>query len=154
LGIRRPAPIPPIITEPTITINTSTTSNQTIRNLLYSHQFQNFPFTDPDMLIYEHFVDFNETKRCTNIGSDSDGVHHYEILRQTLGGIADQVRDQTYDVFTKTTKFADMASVGGSGSSFEHPHNAIHMLAGGHPLVPSRAGHIQPAEWTAFHLLL
>ncbi|KAK4443167.1 tyrosinase [Podospora aff. communis PSN243] len=147
------AQLPPIITTPTITINTPTAPNRTIPNPLYTYPFQTFPFTDPDMLPYDRFIHFNSTKRCTDVGPSSDGIHHYDVLSQTLGSIAAQVRDMTYDVFTKTARFADMASVSGNGSSFENPHNMIHMLAGGHPLVPSRAGHIQPAEWAAFDVL-
>jgi len=149
------AQLPPIITEPTITITTPSGS-KTIRNPLYSYQFQNFPFTDEDMLNYPKVAQFNETKRCADSEIPSDGVNHYEIIRETLGDQATKVRDATYAVFAKTTNFVDMASEAGKGGggNFENPHNVIHQHAGGHPRLGSKLGHIQPAEWSAFDPLL
>lgn len=150
--------LPPVVTEPTITINTPT-GPQTMHNPLYSYQFHQFPFTDPDFNEFPStvFSQFNETKRAVDAEFPSDGVNHYEMIKETLGGQASNVRKLVLDVFEDKDKtFERMASTGAAngGKTFENPHNIIHQYSGGHPRIPSRVGHIQPPEWSAFDPLL
>ncbi|KAK5652239.1 hypothetical protein OQA88_10736 [Cercophora sp. LCS_1] len=142
--------LPPVVTQPTITIN-APAGPTAISNPLYSYKFATHPFTDPDFLENASLAQFSETKRCADAAEGSDGVNHYEIISDTLGSAGNIVRDQVYTVFSKTTKFEDMASEDGAGNAdFEIPHNTIHQRAGGHEMLHSKVGHIQPVQWSGF----
>ncbi|KAK3311781.1 hypothetical protein B0H66DRAFT_609094 [Apodospora peruviana] len=118
----------------------------TLRNPLYSYEFQTFPFTDPDFQGYT-VTQFNETKRCTDAAEGSDGVNNFNTINQLLNGR--NLKSLVYSVFTKSPKFADMASTYARGPSFEQPHNLVHQDMGGGPLF-SKVGHMQPVAWSAF----
>jgi len=143
--------LPPITMEPTVQI-TSPTGPLTLRNPLYSYEFQNFPFTDPDFQGHE-LSQFNETKRCVDNKEDSDGVNHFDICNEILGAQGQRLREQVYATFTRSSRFADMASTQSTGPSFESPHNTVHDYIAGGP-IPSKTGHMGPVTWSGFDPIL
>ncbi len=66
--------LPAAATAPAFLVNSSV-GVVNLRNPLYSYQFQDFPFTDPDFTAV--LAQFNETKRCTGSGPGSDGVNDF-----------------------------------------------------------------------------
>ncbi|GAB1315478.1 hypothetical protein MFIFM68171_05688 [Madurella fahalii] len=141
------ARLPPVTMEPMVQVN-GPNGPLTLRNPLYSYEFQTFPFTDPDFQGWT-VTQFNETKRCTDAAEGSNGVNDYELINQLLVGWADRLKELVYSVFTSSPEFAAMASTQGKGPDFENPHNVIHQQLGGGPIF-TKVGHMKPVAWSGF----
>ncbi|KAJ2906455.1 Di-copper centre-containing protein [Zalerion maritima] len=117
--------VPSSSTTKTITVN-GPEGSTTIPNPLYEYKFQNHPYPSNIFPSSNRLIKYSETKRCV----DSNGNSNPLSANSRLEGAAASLRDQVYDVFTRITEFDTMASTGGSSSSFESPHNTIHVFGG------------------------
>ncbi|KAI0450775.1 hypothetical protein F5B21DRAFT_489533 [Xylaria acuta] len=103
--------LPPSSTQKNITVN-GPDGKVTLHNPLYSYRWQTYPL--------------NETQ------FPGQGKMGPETTRH--GGETDMtkfIKDSVYRTFSSATTYDEMASMAGSGSSFESPHNAIHNSVGG-----------------------
>ncbi len=83
--------LPAAATVPTFSINGSL-GPVSVRNPLYSYQFQHFPFRDPDFAA--ELAQFNESKRCTPKKPHSDGVDNFSESSRNLTEDGSWLRDQ------------------------------------------------------------
>ncbi|KAI8950282.1 Di-copper centre-containing protein [Xylaria longipes] len=103
--------LPPSTTQENITVN-GPEGEINLHNPLYSYRWQTYPL--------------NETQ------FPGHGEIGPETTRQGGGNdMTKFIKDSVYRTFSSTTTWDEMASMAGSGSSFESPHNAIHNSVGG-----------------------
>ncbi|KAI0441851.1 hypothetical protein F4803DRAFT_562735 [Xylaria telfairii] len=103
--------LPPSTTRENITVN-GPNGEINLHNPLYSYRWQTYPL--------------NETQ------FPGKGEMGPETTRDEGGNdMTKFIKDSVYRTFSSATTYDQMASMAGSGSSFESPHNAIHNSVGG-----------------------
>ncbi|KAI0816122.1 Di-copper centre-containing protein [Xylaria sp. FL0064] len=105
--------LPPSSTQENITVN-GPDGKIVLHNPLYSYRWQTYP------------LNTTQFPGQGNIGPETTRDKD-EDLQDTKNF----VRDSVYRTFSSTTTYDQMASMAGSGSSFESPHNVIHNSVGG-----------------------
>ncbi|KAI0505522.1 Di-copper centre-containing protein [Xylaria bambusicola] len=105
--------LPPSASNENVTIN-GPDGEIELHNPLYSYRWQTYPL--------------NETQFP---GQGGIGPTTTRDIDENLQNANNLIRDSVYRTFASTTTWDQMASMAGSGSSFEAPHNIIHNLVGG-----------------------
>ncbi|KAI1758339.1 Di-copper centre-containing protein [Xylaria castorea] len=103
--------LPPASTQENITVN-GPDGVINLHNPLYSYLWQTYPL--------------NETQFPGQGGMGPETTRHEGGTDMTKF-----IKDSVYRTFSSATTYDEMASMAGSGSSFESPHNAIHNYVGG-----------------------
>ncbi|KAI3335615.1 Di-copper centre-containing protein [Ustulina deusta] len=106
--------LPPSSTQENITVNGPNGKKIVLHNPLYNYRWHTYPL--------------NATQFP---GQDGMGPVTTRVRDGNLQNTKNFVRDSVYRTFSSTTTYDEMASMAGSGSSFESPHNAIHNSVGG-----------------------
>ncbi|KAI1423995.1 Di-copper centre-containing protein [Xylaria sp. FL1777] len=105
--------LPHSTTQENITVN-SPNGKIVLHNPLYNYRWQTYP------LNATQFPGQGGMGPVTTRNRDGD-----------LQNTKNFIRDSVYRTFSSTKSYDQMASMAGSGSSFESPHNAIHNSVGG-----------------------
>ncbi|KAI1124250.1 Di-copper centre-containing protein [Nemania abortiva] len=104
--------LPPSTTRENITVN-GPNGTMVLRNPLFNYRWQTYPL-DPTEFPGQSSMGPVTTR---DEGRDPD--------------FTNSIKDSVYRTFSSATTYDQMASMAGSGSSFESPHNAIHNYVGG-----------------------
>ncbi|KAJ8124503.1 hypothetical protein O1611_g9137 [Lasiodiplodia mahajangana] len=102
--------LPPSTTRENITVN-GPNGTIALHNPLYNYQWQTYPL-DP--------AQFPGQSGMGPVTTRDEG-----------DDVTNSIKDSVYRTFSSATTYDQMASMAGSGPSFESPHNAIHNSVGG-----------------------
>ncbi|KAI0407224.1 hypothetical protein F4802DRAFT_595450 [Xylaria palmicola] len=105
--------LPPSSRQENITVN-GPNGEMVMHNPLYSYRWQTYPLNE---------TEFPGQGKMGPTTTRSDGEDGNDLMKL--------IKDSVYRTFSATTTYDQMASMAGSGSSFESPHNAIHNAVGG-----------------------
>ncbi|KAI0204609.1 hypothetical protein F4808DRAFT_457053 [Astrocystis sublimbata] len=103
--------LPPCTTWKNITVN-SPKGPVNLHNPLYNYRWPTYPL--------------NETEFPGQGGIGPETTRHGDGTE-----MANYIKDSVFRTFSSATTYDQMASMAGSGSSFESPHNAVHVSVGG-----------------------
>ncbi|KAK1974020.1 hypothetical protein LZ30DRAFT_609182 [Colletotrichum cereale] len=117
------AQLPSVATQATITVN-GPGGQVELANPLLGYKWQKFPLNKAS-----NYFPTNGDRNCwgypvTTRWPDSNGNNRPTLANQELS--QDDLKANTYDVFTTASNFETMASTGSSGNSFEDVHNSVH----------------------------
>ncbi|KAI3321261.1 Di-copper centre-containing protein [Xylariaceae sp. AK1471] len=114
--------LPPCSTYENITVN-GPNGELVLHNPLYNYRWQTYPLNTTQFPGQGSMGPV--TTRAGDNGFDPDAVDG-DLLE-----VLDSIKDSVYRTFSSSTTYDQMASMAGSGSSFESPHNTIHNSVGG-----------------------
>ncbi|KAI0878700.1 Di-copper centre-containing protein [Hypoxylon argillaceum] len=105
--------LPPSSMRENISVN-GPNGEMTLHNPLYNYRWQTYPL--------------NATQFP---GQGGMGPVTTRNISRSLDDLTSSIKDSVYRTFSSATTYDQMASMAGSGSSFESPHNVIHNSVGG-----------------------
>lgn len=139
--------LPPAVTATTMTVN-GPQGSKTIRNPLYSYQFQKFPFANYGYANFGGSIgEYPQTMRCPTT-NDGSAVSQFGNVNSNLNSNAAYLKSSVYATFTQSKEYATMVTDSQGGSNFESPHNNIHNDVG--CTSPAPNGHMTNLGWSAF----
>ncbi|KAK1994696.1 Di-copper centre-containing protein [Colletotrichum falcatum] len=117
------AQLPAVATQATITVNGPGGQVQ-LANPLVGYKWQKFPLNTAS-----NYFPTSGDRNCwgfpvTTRWPDSNGNNRPSLANQELS--QDDLKANTYNVFTSATDYETMASTQSSGNSFEDVHNSVH----------------------------
>ncbi|KAK2054513.1 Di-copper centre-containing protein [Colletotrichum caudatum] len=117
------AQLPSVATQATITVN-GPGGQVNVANPLLGYKWQRFPLNTAS-----NYFPTSGDRNCwgfpvTTRWPDSNGNNRPSLANQQLS--QDDLKANTYNVFTTATDYETMASTQSSGNSFEDVHNAVH----------------------------
>ncbi|EFQ36356.1 uncharacterized protein GLRG_11501 [Colletotrichum graminicola M1.001] len=117
------AQLPSIATQATITVN-GPGGQVNMANPLLGYKWQRFPLNTASS-----YFPTSGDRNCwgfpvTTRWPDSNGNNRPTLANRELS--QDDLKANTYNVFTTATDYETMASTGSSGNSFEDVHNSVH----------------------------
>ncbi|KAI2628284.1 Di-copper centre-containing protein [Xylaria nigripes] len=114
--------LPPSTTQENIKVN-GPNGELVLHNPLYNYRWQTYPLNSTQFPGQDNVG--SSTTRAGNNGFDPD------LVNGALSNATDMIKDSVYRTFSAAASYDEMASMAGSGTSFESPHNMIHDFVGG-----------------------
>lgn len=110
-----------------------------VNNPLNGYRFRRFPYGDNFFPRSDALSKYVRTLRRPN----SNGVPDVNAINSLLTSQGPGIAQQLYTVFSRATRYNNMATQSSDGPSFEGPHGWVHLTVGGN-------GHMTDVGYAAF----